>query len=99
MSLVNKVDAVYTSVWSVSSNPVLFTYLVAGFLILLPSFQMTSSTKEPKLFVVAGCLRGITALLVNFTKTMEDGGRCLVIMSQMVHTDQGASHGLGSTTV
>ncbi|KAG7275798.1 hypothetical protein CRUP_038278, partial [Coryphaenoides rupestris] len=34
--------------------------------------QMTSSTKEPKLFVVAGCLRGITALLVNFTKTMEE---------------------------
>ncbi|CAL8293471.1 unnamed protein product [Lota lota] len=34
--------------------------------------QMTSSTKQPKLFVVAGCLRGITALLVNFTKTMEE---------------------------
>ncbi|KAK0144676.1 DNA-dependent protein kinase catalytic subunit [Merluccius polli] len=34
--------------------------------------QVTSSTKEPKLFVVAGCLRGITALLVNFTKTMEE---------------------------
>ncbi|XP_054478556.1 DNA-dependent protein kinase catalytic subunit [Anoplopoma fimbria] len=34
--------------------------------------QMTSSTKEPKLFVVAGCLRGITALMVNFTKTMEE---------------------------
>lgn len=38
------------------------------------SFQMTSSTKEPKLLVVAGCLRGITALMVNFTKTMEEGG-------------------------
>lgn len=37
-------------------------------------FQMTSSTKEPKLLVVAGCLRGITALMVNFTKTMEEGG-------------------------
>ncbi|KAK6293152.1 hypothetical protein J4Q44_G00366530 [Coregonus suidteri] len=34
--------------------------------------QMTSSTKEPKLTVVAGCLRGITALMVNFTKSMED---------------------------
>uniref|UniRef100_A0A667XYC1 DNA-dependent protein kinase catalytic subunit n=1 Tax=Myripristis murdjan TaxID=586833 RepID=A0A667XYC1_9TELE len=34
--------------------------------------QMTSSTKEPKLIVVAGCLRGITALMVNFTKTMEE---------------------------
>ncbi|XP_034023252.1 DNA-dependent protein kinase catalytic subunit-like [Thalassophryne amazonica] len=34
--------------------------------------QMTSSTKEPKLFVVAGCLRGVTALMVNFTKTMAE---------------------------
>uniref|UniRef100_A0A3Q2CEF8 DNA-dependent protein kinase catalytic subunit n=1 Tax=Cyprinodon variegatus TaxID=28743 RepID=A0A3Q2CEF8_CYPVA len=34
--------------------------------------QMTSSTKEPRLFVVAGCLRGVTALMVNFTKTMEE---------------------------
>uniref|UniRef100_A0A8D3CWJ1 DNA-dependent protein kinase catalytic subunit n=1 Tax=Scophthalmus maximus TaxID=52904 RepID=A0A8D3CWJ1_SCOMX len=34
--------------------------------------QMTSSTKEPKLFVVAGCLIGITALMVNFTKSMEE---------------------------
>ncbi|XP_061121318.1 DNA-dependent protein kinase catalytic subunit isoform X2 [Syngnathus typhle] len=34
--------------------------------------QMTSATKEPKLIVVAGCLRGITALMVNFTKTMEE---------------------------
>uniref|UniRef100_A0A8C5C786 DNA-dependent protein kinase catalytic subunit n=1 Tax=Gadus morhua TaxID=8049 RepID=A0A8C5C786_GADMO len=34
--------------------------------------QITSSTKEPKLFVVAGCLRGITALLVNFPKTIEE---------------------------
>uniref|UniRef100_A0A3Q3ESV4 DNA-dependent protein kinase catalytic subunit n=1 Tax=Kryptolebias marmoratus TaxID=37003 RepID=A0A3Q3ESV4_KRYMA len=34
--------------------------------------QMTSSTKEPRLFVVAGCLRGLTALMVNFTKTMEE---------------------------
>lgn len=40
--------------------------------------QMTSSTKEPKLFVVAGCLRGITALMVNFTKTMEEG-ECLCL--------------------
>uniref|UniRef100_A0A4W4HQJ6 DNA-dependent protein kinase catalytic subunit n=1 Tax=Electrophorus electricus TaxID=8005 RepID=A0A4W4HQJ6_ELEEL len=34
--------------------------------------QMTSTTKEPKLQVVAGCLRGITALMVNFTKSMEE---------------------------
>uniref|UniRef100_A0A3B3VB26 DNA-dependent protein kinase catalytic subunit n=1 Tax=Poecilia latipinna TaxID=48699 RepID=A0A3B3VB26_9TELE len=34
--------------------------------------QMTSSTKEPKLLVVAGCLRGLTALMVNFTKSMEE---------------------------
>ncbi|XP_056155309.1 DNA-dependent protein kinase catalytic subunit [Lampris incognitus] len=34
--------------------------------------QMTSSTKEPKLLVVAGCLKGISALMVNFTKTMEE---------------------------
>ncbi|KAI4886986.1 hypothetical protein NFI96_023481, partial [Prochilodus magdalenae] len=34
--------------------------------------QMTSTTKEPKLPVVAGCLRGITALMVNFTKSVEE---------------------------
>ncbi|KAM8822809.1 DNA-dependent protein kinase catalytic subunit isoform 1-T1 [Spinachia spinachia] len=34
--------------------------------------QMTSSTKEPKLYVVAGCLRGLTSLMVNFTKTMDE---------------------------
>ncbi|XP_077410583.1 DNA-dependent protein kinase catalytic subunit isoform X2 [Vanacampus margaritifer] len=34
--------------------------------------QMTSTTKEPKLIVVAGCLRGITALMVNFSKPMEE---------------------------
>lgn len=34
--------------------------------------QMTSTTKEPKLSVVAGCLKGITALMVNFTKSMEE---------------------------
>ncbi|XP_041924731.1 DNA-dependent protein kinase catalytic subunit isoform X1 [Alosa sapidissima] len=34
--------------------------------------QMTSATREPKLPVVAGCLRGITALMVNFTKSMEE---------------------------
>uniref|UniRef100_A0A3B4ZYV0 DNA-dependent protein kinase catalytic subunit n=1 Tax=Stegastes partitus TaxID=144197 RepID=A0A3B4ZYV0_9TELE len=38
----------------------------------MPGVTMTSSTKEPKLFVVAGCLRGITALMVNFSKTMEE---------------------------
>ncbi len=39
---------------------------------------MTSLTKEPKLFVVAGCLRGLTALMVNFTKTMDEGGMLFV---------------------
>ncbi|KAK9971873.1 hypothetical protein ABG768_025216 [Culter alburnus] len=34
--------------------------------------QMTSTTKEPKLPLVAGCLKGITALMVNFTKSMEE---------------------------
>ncbi|KAL4648766.1 DNA-dependent protein kinase catalytic subunit isoform X1 [Arapaima gigas] len=34
--------------------------------------QMTSLTKEPKLPVVAGCLKGLTALMVNFTKSMEE---------------------------
>uniref|UniRef100_A0A8C1YUK1 DNA-dependent protein kinase catalytic subunit n=1 Tax=Cyprinus carpio TaxID=7962 RepID=A0A8C1YUK1_CYPCA len=34
--------------------------------------QMTSTTKEPKLPVVAGCLNGITALMVNFTKSVEE---------------------------
>uniref|UniRef100_A0AAR2L7W1 DNA-dependent protein kinase catalytic subunit n=1 Tax=Pygocentrus nattereri TaxID=42514 RepID=A0AAR2L7W1_PYGNA len=34
--------------------------------------QMTSTTKEPKLPVVAGCLKGITALMVNYTKSMEE---------------------------
>ncbi|XP_061821672.2 DNA-dependent protein kinase catalytic subunit isoform X1 [Nerophis lumbriciformis] len=34
--------------------------------------QMTSTTKEPKLMVIAGCLKGVTALMVNFPKTMEE---------------------------
>ncbi|KAM8881271.1 DNA-dependent protein kinase catalytic subunit [Synchiropus picturatus] len=34
--------------------------------------QMTSVTKEPKLMVVTGCLKGLTALMVNFTKSMEE---------------------------
>ncbi|XP_072306662.1 DNA-dependent protein kinase catalytic subunit [Eucyclogobius newberryi] len=34
--------------------------------------QMTSLTREPKLFVVAGCLKGLTALMVNFAKTTEE---------------------------
>uniref|UniRef100_A0A3Q2XVH6 DNA-dependent protein kinase catalytic subunit n=1 Tax=Hippocampus comes TaxID=109280 RepID=A0A3Q2XVH6_HIPCM len=34
--------------------------------------QMTSTTKEPKLIVVAGCLRGITSLMVNFTNATEE---------------------------
>uniref|UniRef100_A0A8C7SFV7 DNA-dependent protein kinase catalytic subunit n=1 Tax=Oncorhynchus mykiss TaxID=8022 RepID=A0A8C7SFV7_ONCMY len=46
--------------------------------------QMTSSTKEPKLTVVAGCLRGITALMVNFTKSVEDGVCVLSIFLRFV---------------
>ncbi|XP_060730052.1 DNA-dependent protein kinase catalytic subunit isoform X1 [Tachysurus vachellii] len=34
--------------------------------------QMTSATREPKLPVVAGVLRGLTALMVNFTKSMDE---------------------------
>ncbi|KAG5837285.1 hypothetical protein ANANG_G00237680 [Anguilla anguilla] len=34
--------------------------------------QMMSHTKEPKLPLVAGCLKGVTALMVNFTKSMEE---------------------------
>lgn len=39
-----------------------------------PLPQMTSATREPKLLVVAGCLRGLSALMVNFPKTKEEGG-------------------------
>lgn len=46
-------------------------YKITSVVIVFP--QMTSSTKEPKLLVVAGCLRGIAALMINFTKTMEEG--------------------------
>ncbi|KAM4028882.1 DNA-dependent protein kinase catalytic subunit [Anomaloglossus baeobatrachus] len=34
--------------------------------------QMTSSTRQPKFAVVAGCLRGLSALLINFTKSVEE---------------------------
>uniref|UniRef100_A0A8C3K0S4 DNA-dependent protein kinase catalytic subunit n=1 Tax=Calidris pygmaea TaxID=425635 RepID=A0A8C3K0S4_9CHAR len=34
--------------------------------------QMTSATRVPKLPVVAGCLRGLTALMYNFTKSVEE---------------------------
>ncbi|XP_069777633.1 DNA-dependent protein kinase catalytic subunit isoform X2 [Narcine bancroftii] len=34
--------------------------------------QMTSATKKPKLLVVSGCLRGLMALMVNFTKSREE---------------------------
>ncbi|XP_069813698.1 DNA-dependent protein kinase catalytic subunit isoform X2 [Dendropsophus ebraccatus] len=37
--------------------------------------QMTSSTRQPKFSVVAGCLRGLSALLINFTKTVEEDAR------------------------
>uniref|UniRef100_A0A8C4UGT6 DNA-dependent protein kinase catalytic subunit n=1 Tax=Falco tinnunculus TaxID=100819 RepID=A0A8C4UGT6_FALTI len=34
--------------------------------------QMTSATRGPKLTVVAGCLRGLVALMYNFTKSVEE---------------------------
>lgn len=34
---------------------------------------MTSATRVPKLTVVAGCLRGLTALMYNFTKSVDEG--------------------------
>ncbi|XP_078072249.1 DNA-dependent protein kinase catalytic subunit isoform X3 [Mustelus asterias] len=37
--------------------------------------QMTSATRGPKLLVVSGCLRGLIALMVNFTKSVEEDPR------------------------
>lgn len=34
---------------------------------------MTSATRAPKLPVVAGCLRGLAALMYNFTKSVDEG--------------------------
>ncbi|XP_062835416.1 DNA-dependent protein kinase catalytic subunit [Anolis carolinensis] len=34
--------------------------------------QMTSATREPKFPVVAGCLKGLAALMYNFTKSMDE---------------------------
>ncbi|XP_053414339.1 DNA-dependent protein kinase catalytic subunit [Nycticebus coucang] len=34
--------------------------------------QMTSAIREPKLPVVAGCLKGLSSLLCNFTKSVEE---------------------------
>ncbi|KAL1788740.1 DNA-dependent protein kinase catalytic subunit isoform X1 [Sigmodon hispidus] len=34
--------------------------------------QMTSTVREPKFPVLAGCLKGLTSLLCNFTKSMEE---------------------------
>ncbi|XP_073924597.1 DNA-dependent protein kinase catalytic subunit isoform X2 [Castor canadensis] len=34
--------------------------------------QMTSTVREPKLPVLAGCLKGLSSLLCNFTKSMEE---------------------------
>ncbi|XP_062935178.1 DNA-dependent protein kinase catalytic subunit [Cynocephalus volans] len=34
--------------------------------------QMTSAVREPKLPLVAGCLKGLSSLLCNFTKSMEE---------------------------
>ncbi|CAH2285137.1 DNA-dependent kinase catalytic subunit [Pelobates cultripes] len=37
--------------------------------------QMTSSTRDPKFSVMAGCLKGLSALMVNFTKSVEDDAK------------------------
>ncbi|XP_072660792.1 DNA-dependent protein kinase catalytic subunit isoform X3 [Canis lupus baileyi] len=34
--------------------------------------QMTSAIREPKLPVLAGCLKGLSSLMCNFTKSMEE---------------------------
>ncbi|KAI5763568.1 PRKDC protein [Gulo gulo luscus] len=34
--------------------------------------QMTSTIREPKLPVLAGCLKGLSSLMCNFTKSMEE---------------------------
>ncbi|XP_054250756.1 DNA-dependent protein kinase catalytic subunit [Indicator indicator] len=34
--------------------------------------QMTSATRPPKLSVVAGCLKGLVALMYNFTKSLDE---------------------------
>ncbi|KAF4022262.1 hypothetical protein G4228_013963 [Cervus hanglu yarkandensis] len=34
--------------------------------------QMTSTVREPKLAVLAGCLKGLASLMCNFTKSMEE---------------------------
>lgn len=34
---------------------------------------MTSATRGPKLPIVAGCLRGLVALMYNFTKSVDEG--------------------------
>lgn len=34
---------------------------------------MTSTVREPKFPVLAGCLKGLSSLLCNFTKSMEEG--------------------------
>ncbi|KAM7075469.1 DNA-dependent protein kinase catalytic subunit isoform 1-T1 [Molossus nigricans] len=34
--------------------------------------QMTSTVREPKLPIVAGCLKGLSSLMCNFTKSMEE---------------------------
>ncbi|XP_015673546.1 DNA-dependent protein kinase catalytic subunit-like [Protobothrops mucrosquamatus] len=37
--------------------------------------QMTSATRQPKFTIVAGCLKGLTALMYNFTKSMDEDPR------------------------
>ncbi|KAK6170524.1 hypothetical protein SNE40_018898 [Patella caerulea] len=35
--------------------------------------EMTAKTKKPELTVISGCLSGLTAYLINFTQSSEDG--------------------------
>lgn len=36
---------------------------------------MTSKTKKPELSIIAGCLLGLTCLLVQFTHSAEEGAK------------------------
>jgi len=36
-------------------------------------WQMTSKAKKPDMPIIAGCLRGLTSYLTNFTQSVEEG--------------------------
>lgn len=48
--------------------------LVSIYVSVLKS-EMTSKTKKPDMPVIAGCLRGLTSYLTNFTQSVEEGSR------------------------